>query len=270
MILHAVIRKGIIYLVSEIFIRFGVRKIETKDFYKELTARFTELIRRHDLLDERIEVKGRILKPDEAIGTPQRKDFPLLKGKERLMEAGFKGARGQAFTDMPENFAGTLQEIVSRRLESNYDRAVLISSINAVCNYLGISQNHIHCKDEEPEECAEDLVDKIKEKFGSPRIAFIGYQPSMIQKLAGSFPLRVVDLDEDNIGSVKYGIKIEDGRRDTAELLDWCDLILSTGSTVVNGTITKFITQKPVIFYGTTIAGTAALMGLGRFCAKSL
>ena len=75
-----------------------MRKIETNDFYKELTARFTELIRRHDLLDERIEVKGRILKPDEAIGTPQRKDFPLLKGKERLMEAGFKGARGQAFT----------------------------------------------------------------------------------------------------------------------------------------------------------------------------
>ena len=245
-------------------------EMKNKDFYKKLISRFTELIRERKLLNERIEVKGRILKPDEAIGTPQRKDFPLLKGKEKLMEAEFKGAKGQAFTDMPENFTGTLHEIVSRPLKSNYDRAVLISSINAVCNYLGISQNNIHCKNEEPEECAKNFAAQIKEEFGSPRIAFIGYQPSMIQKLAGSFPIRVVDLDEDNIGSVKYGVKIEDGRRDIAEVLSWCDLILATGSTIANGTITNFITRKPVIFYGTTIAGTAALMGLRRFCAQSL
>ncbi|NLA27673.1 MAG: hypothetical protein GX878_09795 [Firmicutes bacterium] len=238
------------------------------DFYEELKERFAGLIREHGLLNERIEVRGRILKPDEAIGTPKRKDFPLLKGKEKLMEATFKGAKGQAFTDMPENFAGTLQEIAGRPLETNYDRAVLISSINAVCNHLGISKNNVHCKNEEPEECAADMADAIKEEFGSPRIAFIGYQPAMIQELAGSFTMRVVDLDEDNIGSVKYGIKIEDGEADTGKVLDWCDLIVATGSSVVNGTITNFLTGKPAIFYGTTIAGTAALMDLRKFCAK--
>lgn len=243
------------------------------DFYDMLTGRFAELIRDRDLFDERIEVRGRILKPDEAIGTPQRQDFPLLKGKEKLMEATFKGAGGQAFTDMPENFAGTLREIISRPLETNYDRAVLVSSINAVCSYLGLSQNNIHCKNEEPEECAAELAAAIEEEFGSPRIAFVGYQPAMIQALAASFTLRVVDLDEDNIGSVKYGVTIEDGRKDTAELLDWCDLVLATGSSVVNGTITAFLaekTGKPVIFYGTTVAGTAALMGLRKFCARGL
>ena len=241
-----------------------------KDFYRELTARFTDLIREHELLNERIEVQGRILNPDEAIGTPRRKDFPILKGKEKLMEATFKEARGQAFTDMPENFAGTLQEIVNRPLETNYDRAVLISSINAVCNYLNISRNNIHCKNEEPEECAGEMAAAIEEEFGSPRIAFIGYQPAMIQELAGRFTMRVVDLDEDNIGSLKYGVKIEDGRESTAELLEWCDLILATGSSVINGTITNFLTEKPVIFYGTTIAGTAALMDLRKFCARGL
>lgn len=240
-----------------------------KDFYEELTTRFAELIREHDLLNERIEVRGRILKPDEAIGTPKRKDFPLLKGKEKLMEAVFKGAKGQAFTDMPENFAGTLQEIVSRPLQTNYDRAVLISSLNAVCNHLGASPNSVHCKDEEPEECAAEMAAAIKEEFGSPRIAFIGYQPAMIQELAAHFTMRVVDLDEDNIGSVKYGVKIEDGKRDTAAVLDWCDLIVATGSTIANGTITDFLTGKPAIFFGTTIAGAAALMGLRRFCARA-
>lgn len=241
-----------------------------KDFYEELTARFTELINKHGLQNETIEVSGRVLKPNEAIGTPQRDDFPLLKGKEKLMEAEFKGARGQAFTDMPENFAGTLREIVNRPLNTNYDRAVLISSINAVCNYLGISRNNVHCKDEEPEECAESMAAQIEEEFGSPRIAFIGYQPSMIQVLAGKFTIRVVDLDEDNIGSVKYGVKIEDGKKDTAEVLEWCDLIVATGSTVANKSITNFIGEKPVIFYGTTVSGAAALMGLRRFCARSV
>lgn len=245
--------------------------MEQKDFYGELTGRFNELIRSHDLLDERIEVRGRILKPDEAIGTPLRKDFPLLKGKEKLMEAVFKGAKGQAFTDMPENFAGTLGEITNRPRESNYDRAVLISSINAVCNYLGVSRNNIHCKNEEPEECAAELAQKIGEEFGSPRIAFVGYQPAMIQGLAGRFTLRVVDLDGDNIGTIKFGVEIEDGRADVGGLLEWCDLVLATGSSVINGTIVNFLperTGKPAIFYGTTVAGTAALMGLRKFCAR--
>jgi len=244
--------------------------VSVRDFYKELTRRFRELIEEHGLLHEKVEIRGRVLKPGEAIGYPGRGDFPLLKGKEKLMEAEFRGAKGQAFTDMPENFAGTLNDIVNRSLESNYDRAVLVSTINAVCNYLGISRNHVHCKDDAPEECAGDLAAVIEVEFGSPRIAFIGYQPSMVERLAGSFPLRVVDLAEDNIGTVKYGVTIEDGRKDIDDLLDWCDMILATGSTVVNGTITRFLTGKPVIFYGTTIAGPAALMGLRRFCPRSL
>ncbi len=248
----------------------GSEEMGKQDFYEELIERFTGLIREHDLLGERIEVRGRILKPDEAIGTPQRQDFPLLKGKEKLMEALFRGARGQAFTDMPENFAGTLEEIVRRPVESNYDRAVLISSINAVCNHLGVSRNNIHCKNEEPEECAAELGDYIEKEFGSPRIAFVGFQPAMIQELAGRFTMRVVDLDEDNIGAVKYGVKIEDGGGDIAAFLDWADLVVATGSSVVNGTLPNFLTGKPVLFYGTTVAGTAALMGLRKFCARGL
>lgn len=247
--------------------------MDQKEFYQELTAKFSALIQENALLNERIEVRGRILEPGEAIGTPQRKDFPLLKGKEKLMEAVFRGAKGQAFTDMPENFAGTLREIAGRPLKTNYDRAVLISSINAVCNYLKVSQNNIHCKNEEPEECAAALALSIKEEFGSPKIAFVGYQPAMIQELAGHFEMRVVDLDEDNIGEVKYGVRIEDGRADIAGLLDWSDLVLATGSSVINGTIVNFLpekTGKPAIFYGTTVAGTAALMGLRKFCFKGL
>ena len=53
-----------------------------------------------------------------------------------------------------------------------------------------------------------------------------------------------------------------------ADAIDWADLLLVTGTTIVNGTIEPFLTDKPVLFYGTTIAGAAEMMGWKRFCAR--
>jgi hypothetical protein len=89
----------------------------------------------------------------------------------------------------------------------------------------------------------------------------------MLERLSEKFEVRALDLDEDNIGEIKFGVKIENGMTETQDALEWCQLIVATGSTVVNGSITEFITDKPVIFFGTTIAGTASLMNLERFCA---
>ena len=51
---------------------------------------------------------------------------------------------------------------------------------------------------------------------------------------------------------------------------DWADLLLATGTTLVNGTLMgPWLGNKPVIFYGTTIAGAAHLMGWERFCPRS-
>jgi uncharacterized protein (DUF4213/DUF364 family) len=236
-------------------------------FYDELRKKFKKIVEENNLMHEKIEVAGTVLSPKEAIGNPSRNDFPILKGKEKLMEASFKGEKGQAFTDMPGNFSGTVEEILNRKLETNFDKSVFISTINAVCKYLNITDRTIHCKDDEPEQCAKELVDYIKENYGSPKIAQIGFQPSMLQRLSENFQVRIVDLDEDNIGKIKFGVKVEDGKSSTQDLLEWCDLVLATGSTVANGTITNFIKEKPVIFYGTSAAGPTALMNLKRFCA---
>lgn len=77
-----------------------------------LRRRTLELARRHGLSGEPLEVvSARALTPEEAIGTPERSDFPILKGKESMMEARFRGNRGQAFTSMPGDFRGTLEEV---------------------------------------------------------------------------------------------------------------------------------------------------------------
>ncbi|GAI33155.1 unnamed protein product, partial [marine sediment metagenome] len=56
---------------------------------------------------------ARTLTPQEVIGKPERDDFPLLKGKEVMLQADFKGSLGQAFTDMPGNYSGSLREILA-------------------------------------------------------------------------------------------------------------------------------------------------------------
>lgn len=90
----------------------------------------------------------------------------------------------------------------------------------------------------------------------------------MIERLSQSFPLRVIDLDKDNIAARRFGVLIE-GPEKTGEALLWGDMILATGSTCVNSTIVSFLGEKPVVFYGVTVAGPAALHGYRRFCPCS-
>ena len=239
------------------------------NFYENLLKEFKKIVEENGFLNEKITVKGRILTPKEAIGNPKREDYPILKGKEKLILAEFKGAKGQAFTDMPGEFSGTIDEILKRPLKTNFDMAVLISTLNAVCRYLNITDKSVHCKDEEPEKCSKELVDYIKEKYNNPKIALIGLQPAMLQRLSEHFNVRVVDLDIDKIGKIKFGIEVENAEDKTEDLLNWCDIIVSTGSTITNNTIEQFLNKKPVVFFGTTISGTAKLMNLNRFCPCS-
>ena len=239
------------------------------EFYRELKERFVKMVRENGLWEERITVSGRPLTDEEAIGNPDRRDYPLLTGKESLMEARFRESRGQAFTDQPGPFEGSLETIVKNAGKSNYHRAVFISTLNAVTAYIRDRGNRVHCRDSQPESCACDLAELLGGGEGRPRIVLVGYQPSMLEKLAALYPLRVLDLDADKVGTVRYGIEVESGTDKKEEAIGWCDIILCTGSTVANGTLPDYLTDKPVYFFGTTIAGTAELMDLPRFCPRS-
>ena len=233
--------------------------------HEAIREKFKKLIKEHGLEGEKVIVKAKALSAEQAIGNPEDKDYPLVKGQERLMQADFRGAKGQAFTDRYGNYSGRLADIAEMDLDNNFRRAIFISSLNAVTNHLGLASQTVHCKDEQPKECAAELVSYIEEKYGQPRIAMVGFQPRMVEALSQQFELRVTDLDEANIGQEKFGVKIDDPSR-TQENLEWGDIALVTGTTIVNDTIDQFLIAKPVIFYGVTIAGAAKLQGLERFC----
>jgi len=233
--------------------------------YDIIKKEFTKLISESGLGSEEVFVQAVPLSPEAAIGNPEDKDYPLIIGVERLMQAEFRGALGQAFTDMYGNFNGKLSDIVEMDLRNNFRRAIFISSLNAVMRYLGLITKSIHCKDNEPRECSYELVKYIERNYGRPRIAFVGFQPRMVEALSPRFELRVTDMDRDNIGTEKFGTIIHSPEK-TEENLNWCDIALVTGTTIVNSTINQFRTSKPVIYYGITISGVAKLLGLSHFC----
>lgn len=233
--------------------------------YEVMKSRLREIAEEHGILDDEIEIRAVTLTPQEAIGNPEDKDYPLIRGKERLMQAEFKGGLGQAFTDMYGDFQGSISDVIAMELENNFRRAVFISSLNAVMRSLQMVDKTVHCRDEEPKECAQALVRYIRDVYGEPRIAFIGFQPRMIQALSPEFELRVTDMDEENIGKTKFGCLIH-GPEKAREFLDWCDLALVTGTTAVNDTFRQFSESANVVFYGVTITGAARLMGLNHFC----
>jgi len=227
-----------------------------------------ELWTREGILDENITVTAAPLSVKEAIGTPDGNDFPIQQGKEKLMEANFHGARGQAFTDNYGNYSGTLRKIASLPQDDNYHRAVFVSTMNAVCRSLGQTGNTVHCRDTGPAECAKGVARYIEEYYGKGRITIIGFQPTLAQAVNAGSEVRLVDLDPDNIGQVKRGVLVEGGEA-TADAIDWADMLLVTGTTLANASIDLFLTGKPVLFYGTTIAGAASLMGWNRYCPQS-
>jgi len=192
--------------------------------------------------------------------------FPCKRARRNSCRPEFMNAVGQAYTDQYGDFEGTLEEVFQTALENNYRRAVFMATLNAVLRYLHRIDRTVHCHDQEPNQCAGELVRYLKKQYGRVKIAQVGFQPRMVEYLAPEFPLRVLDMDPDNIGRQKFRVTIE-GPENTEDAIRWADFLLVTGTTLVNSTIERFVGSKPVLFHGTTIAGAAQFMGWEQFCA---
>lgn len=245
-----------------------------KNVIQELNEQFREIVSEHRLGNETVKVTIGTLSPKEAIGSPVRQDFPLLQGKEVMIEAQVLGSCGQAFTDSPRSFSGSLNDITRLDMNTNHNRAIFIATLNAVTAHLNIAAGTRHCHDEEPEECGREIAKFIMKDSGKVKIGLIGLQPAILENLVDAFGadnVRCTDLNPDNIGSKKYGAEIRDGKTDTGKLIEWSDIILVTASTINNNTFDEIYEKahrlgRRLIVFGVTGAGAAALLGLERLC----
>jgi uncharacterized protein (DUF4213/DUF364 family) len=218
-------------------------------------------------------VISRPLSVSEAIGETGREDFPIIRGKEVLMQAVYRGAVGQAFTAAKGGFRGSLGDVLEMPLRGSFERAVLIATMNAVLRYLGKIEHTVHCRDDGPGRCKAALPEWIREQ-GAKRVGLVGLQPALLEALVQALgPERVMVSDLAEAGSVRCQVRVLDGMQ-AGEMLDKCSLILATGSTLANGTIDDLMDaacgcNSRVVFYGSTAAGVAYLLGLERWCPCS-
>jgi hypothetical protein len=223
----------------------------------------------------KIRIKARGLTATEAIGQPKRTDYPIQNGKEVMIEADCDGCLGQAFTDQPSDYLGSLSDILALPLEGIANRALFVAALNAILRKNQLADRTVHCKDEEPEMCAGTLMQWLQEKLQpESKIGLIGLQPAMLEKLSATFGadrLLASDLNPKTIGSEKWGVTILDGAQENERLMDEADFVLVTGSAIVNGSFNQLYQymselKKPFAAFGNTISGVASLLDVPHVC----
>ncbi|MEM3017827.1 MAG: DUF364 domain-containing protein [Candidatus Bathyarchaeia archaeon] len=235
---------------------------------------FKEIVEERNLLEESVLISFRPLKPEEAIGNPGRDDFPIIAGKEMVIEASFRGKRAHVFTDSPSNYAGKLKEILEIDLYTNKNRAIFVGALNAVLKYLGIIERTIHCRDDEPFKCGSEIARSLKKKQDVKKVGLVGLNPAILEGLVTAFgkdSVWVTDLNVENIGKEKTGVAVWDGRTMTEKMIAEVDLVLITGTTFVNGTydqIRELVARykKNSVIYGVTASGICSLLKIESIC----
>ena len=236
----------------------------------------SEIIAREHLLHAQVSVRIKPLTPEEAIGTPERQDFPIIVGKERMIEASVLGSRGHAFTDSPRELTDSMAQVLVLDLDETPNRAIFMATLNATLMHLQRVTGTVHCKDEDPELCALEMAELLLHKYGPVEVGLVGLNPAIAERLVDAFGAehtRITDLAQDNIGERRFGVEIWDGGQRTEELIDASDLLLVTGTTLVNGTfdtIHRLASEahKQVIPYGVTASGVCELLGMERLCPR--
>ncbi len=237
-----------------------------RQVFARLKDAVASIVSKHGLAKDELVVAARPLSPDEVIGNPEHDDYPLFMGRERMMEAVVRGARGQAFTDMFGKWEGTVGECLDMALANNFRRAIFVATLNAAMRFVGEADGTVHCKNDEPLDCAARLKVFVEEEKLEPPFLLVGYQPRLAEALHSLGETRITDMDVRHIGAERAGTvvlspdEMEGG-------MTGAKTVFVTGSALVNATIEPFMDlAAPTIFYGVTIAGATKILGLRHYC----
>jgi hypothetical protein len=98
--------------------RKGTTVTEIQMLFERLRETLEEHAVRHGFMEEQVSIQVRPMTPEEAIGRPDDRDYPIIKGRESIMEASFKTAKGHAFSDELGNSTCTVEGLVERLSET--------------------------------------------------------------------------------------------------------------------------------------------------------
>ena len=240
--------------------------MKIEEVYKLLKLSFKSLLDERGIQDKAVNVKAAGLE-----GANKRTDFPVLNGAEIVMTAEYEGAKGECSTSFPSHFSGTLLQVSELDIENNpHERSIFIAAMNAVMNFYELADHCVSCPESDKEKCARYIADNYKKINEDVKVLLVGYQPFMVKEFIKHFSVRILDLDQDNIGEARFSVVVEHGKDSFPDAVKWADVILCPGSSLSNGTIVDYINlPRDVTYYGATISGFARLAGLNRICPYS-
>jgi len=198
-------------------------------------------------------------------------EYPIVRGKEVIMECRFRDSKAHVFTPMPYEGKVSIKEVLNFSLRTIPERSVFYCALNAVMRHFGLVKGTIHCRNNTPEICGKDLLQEILSFYGDVPTLLIGYQPGFVEALAHNLSeLYVTDMNPVNIGKKVGKVVILDHVLNE-ELIKSVDLVIATGSSIINSTFWSILDwinkyRKEFIVYGVTVAGVAEILKLRRHC----
>lgn len=236
------------------------------ELYRQIISRFCELPGAAELMEEKVIVTAspeseHTLRPD---GDPPS----TVARPEYCVTARIGQATGEAYTEIPSSFEGSLREALEIPATEKGISAVSVSALNAAMNCLsgvpGVFPEDPQCR----AAYADALCHYVTEHYGRSRIVLVGYDGYIVKRfMEEGLDFWTMDRDPDHISQDRFHhVIVNSAKRNRESCFAWGNILIVTGSTLCNGTIVQYLDSgKELLFYGITCSGAAVLLSLPWF-----
>ena len=237
-----------------------------EELYKQIVSGFYKLEGAKELLSETVTVTGS--KDPEFTLRPEGEPVSSVARPEFCVTAALKGVKGEAYTEEPSDFSGTLQQALSILPTDKGISAITIAALNAAMNYLKKAPGTFPEGEEARVRYADALCRYVLEHHGRENIILVGYDGYLVKRLMEEgLIFWTMDRDPDNITQDRFHhVIVNNAKKNRESSFIWGKYFIVTGSALTNGTILDYLNSgKELLFYGITCAGAATLLGLPWF-----
>lgn len=243
------------------------------EIYDKLIEKFLAVPGVEALLDKSVVIK-RDEEPEPAL---MPWNYIPFKGRrpEYRVTAKILGTDGEAYTETPENFEGTLKEALELPYSEKGIDARTLAAINAVMDKKDLCAGIFPPTFDERRMYSDALFLHMTENYGRSNIILVGYDGYFVKKFVSEdIDFWTMDRDPDNVSQDRFKhVVVNSAKYNREACFAWGKFFLVTGSTLTNGTIVQYLDSlenpkcqgKPMLFYGVTIGGAATLLNLPWF-----
>ena len=242
-----------------------------EELYKQILDGFYKLDGAEALLQEPVSVTAS--KEPELTLRPEGEPVSSVARPEFCVTATFQGVKGEAYTEEPSDFSGTLQQALEIPPTGKGISAVTIAALNAAMSYLKKAPGTFPEGEEARAQYADALCRYVLEHHGRENIILVGYDGYLVKRLMDEgLIFWTMDRDPDNITQDRFHhVVVNNAKKNRESSFVWGKYFIVTGSTLCNGTIPDYLNSgKELLFYGITCAGAATLLGLPWFSPEKI